>query len=182
MPDIVFPVGDNMPFSQTLLPEFEEEMKNTRRMLECIPDSKLDSQPHPKSMTLAQLATHVAQVPGWTKSLLDAEVLDLSPDMKPQVLASRDELLNTFDQGVADARERIGNTSDDSWQKTWTFKIGGQTVLSMPRASVMRSLIMNHLIHHRAQLGVFLRLHNVAIPGMYGPSADEQPLGQGQAA
>jgi uncharacterized damage-inducible protein DinB len=182
MPGIVFPVGDNMPFSQTLLPEFEEEMKNTRRLLECIPDSKLDSQPHPKSMTLAQLATHVAQVPGWTKLLLDEEVLNLSRDMKPQVLASRAELLATFDQGVTEARQRISAASDDYWQTVWTFKIGGETVLSMPRASVMRSMIMNHLIHHRAQLGVFLRLHDVAIPGMYGPSADEQPLGRGQAA
>jgi uncharacterized damage-inducible protein DinB len=182
MPGIVFPVGDNMPFSQTLLPEFEEEMKNTRRLLECIPDNKLDSQPHPKSMTLAQLATHVAQVPGWTKSLLDQEVLDLSPDMKPQVLASRAELLGTFDQGVTEARARIRAASDGYWQQVWTFKIGGETVLSMPRAAVMRSVIMNHMIHHRAQLGVFLRLHNVAIPGMYGPSADEKPMGQGQAA
>jgi len=169
-------------FSQTLLPEFEEEMKNTRRLLECIPDSKLDAQPHPKSMTLAQLATHVAQVPGWTKTLLDQEVLDLSPDMKPEVLASRTELLNTFDQGVADARDRIGGASDDNWQETWTFKVGGETVLSMPRAAVMRSMIMNHMIHHRGQLGVFLRLNNVAIPGMYGPSADDPPLTRGQAA
>lgn len=171
-----------MPFSQTLLPEFEEEMKNTRKLLECIPDGKLDTQPHPKSMTLAQLATHVAQVPGWTKSLLDHDVLDLSPDMKPQVAGSRADLLGIFDQGVADARSRIRAASDDYWQTTWTFKVGGETLLSMPRAAVMRSLIMNHMIHHRAQLGVYLRLHNVAIPGMYGPSADEPRMGAKQAA
>jgi uncharacterized damage-inducible protein DinB len=169
-------------FSQTLLPEFEEEMKNTRKLLECIPDAKLDAQPHPKSMTLAQLATHVAQVPGWTKSVLDQEVLELSPDMKPPVLASRADLLGAFDQGVAEARDRIGATSDAGWQKVWTFKVGGETVFSMPRAAVMRSVIMNHLIHHRGQLGVFLRLNDVAIPGMYGPSADEKPIGQGHAA
>jgi len=164
-------------FSQMLLPEFEEEMKNTRKLLECIPDSKLDTQQHPKSMTLAQLATHVAQVPGWTKHLLDEEVLDLSPDMKPPVAASRAELLDTFDRGVLEARGRIRTASDDYWQTTWTFKISGETVFSMPRGAVMRSMIMNHLIHHRAQLGVYLRLHDVAIPGMYGPSADEKPLG-----
>lgn len=162
-----------MPFSQTLLPEFEEEMKNTRKMLECIPDGKLDTQPHPRSMTLAQLATHIAQVPGWTKHLLDAEVLDLSPDMRPPVARSKAELLDTFDQGVVEALGRIRAASDGYWQTTWTFKVGGQTALSMPRAAVMRSMIMNHMIHHRAQLGVYLRLHNVAIPGMYGPSADE---------
>ena len=97
-----------MPFSQTLLPEFEQEMKNTRKLLECIPDGKLDTRPHPRSMTLAQLATHVAQVPGWTKYLLDEEVLDLSPGMKPLVVASKAELLDIFDQGVLEARGRIG--------------------------------------------------------------------------
>jgi len=98
------------------------------------------------------------------------------------VLASRTELLNTFDEGVAEARDRIGAASDDNWQKVWTFKVGGEAVLSMPRAAVMRSMIMNHLIHHRGQLGVFLRLNSVAIPGMYGPSADDPPLSRGQAA
>jgi len=171
-----------VPFSQTLLPEFEEEMKNTRKLLECIPDGKLDTKPHPKSMTLAQVATHVAQIPGWTKFLLDQDVLDLSPDMKPSVAASRAELLAMFDQGVADARGRIRAASDEYWQTTWTFKVGGNTVMSEPRALVMRSVIMNHLIHHRAQLGVFLRLNDVAIPGMYGPSADEPRLGAAQAA
>ena len=171
-----------MPFSQTLLPEFEEEMKNTRKLLECIPDGRPDTRPHPRSMTLAQLATHVAQVPGWTKHLLDEEVLDLPLDMKPTVAASRAELLDTFDRGVREARGRIAAASDDYWQTTWTFKIGGETVFSMPRGAVMRSMILNHLIHHRAQLGVYLRLHDVAIPGMYGPSADEQPLRVAQAA
>ena len=171
-----------MPFSQTLLPEFDEEMKNTRKLLECIPDGKLDTQPHPKSMTLAQLATHVAQVPGWTKYLMDEEVLDLSLDMKPTVAESRAELLNTFDRGVLEARSRIRTASDDYWQTTWTFKVGGETVFSMRRAAVMRSTIMNHLIHHRAQLGLYLRLNNVAIPGMYGPSADEKPIMAAQGA
>jgi uncharacterized damage-inducible protein DinB len=171
-----------VPFSQTLLPEFEQEVKNTRKLLECIPDGKLDTQPHPRSMTLAQLAAHVAQVPGWTKYLLDEEVLDLSPGMKPLVAASKAELLDIFDRGVLEARGRIGAASDEYWQTTWTFKIGGETVFSMPRAAVMRSTIMNHLIHHRAQLGVYLRLHDVAIPGMYGPSSDEKPLQTAQAA
>jgi uncharacterized damage-inducible protein DinB len=165
-----------VPFIQTLLPEFEEEMKNTRKLLGCIPVGKLDTKPHPRSMTLAELATHVAQVPGWTKHLLDGEMLDLSPDMKPHVAESRAELLDTFDRGVLEARGRIRAASDDYWQTPWTFKVGGETVFSMPRATVMRSMIMNHLIHHRAQLGVFLRLHDVSIPGMYGPSADEKPL------
>ena len=170
-----------MPFSQTLLPEFEEEMKNTRKLLECIPDGKLETQQHSRSITLAQLATHVALVPGWTKHLLDEEMLDLSPDMKPFVAASRAELLAIFDRGVVEALGRICAASDEYWQTTWTFKIGGDTVFSMPRAAVMRSTIMNHLIHHRAQLGLYLRLDDVAVPGMYGPSADERALGAAQA-
>ena len=169
-----------MAFSQTLLPEFEEEMKNTRKLLGCIPDGKLETQHHPRSMALAQLATHVAQVPGWTKHLLDEEMLDLSPDMKPFIAASRVELLAIFDRGVLEARSRIRAASDEYWQTTWTFKIGGDTVFSMPRAAVMRSTIMNHLIHQRAQLGLYLQIDDVAIPGIYG-IADEKPLGAAQA-
>lgn len=170
-----------MAFSQTLLPEFEEEMKNTRKLLECVPDGTLETQRRPKSVTLAQLATHVAQVPGWTKHLLDEEMLDLSPDMKPFVAASRAELLAIFDRGVVEARGRIRAASDEYWQTTWTFKIGGDTVFSMPRAAVMRSTIMNHLIHYRAQLGLYLRLDDIAVPGMYDPSADEKSLAAAQA-
>jgi uncharacterized damage-inducible protein DinB len=162
-----------MPFSETLLPEFDEEMKNTRKMLECVPDGKFDFQPHPKSMKLGRLATHVAEIPSWTTFIVDQEVLDLQPDHKPSFATSRAELLQNFDKNVAEARKRIAATNDDHWRKVWTFKYAGQTIMSMPRSEVMRGTVMNHLIHHRAQLGVFLRLNNVAIPGMYGPSADE---------
>ena len=163
-----------MPFSETLLPEFDEEMKNTRKLLECVPDGKFDYQPHPKSMTLGRLATHVAEVPSWTAYTLDQEVLDLPLDFKPRCAASRAELLEIFDKGAAGAREKIAVATDEEWGKIWTLKFGGNTILSMPRSVVMRSTIMNHLIHHRAQLGVYLRLNEVAIPGMYGPSADDQ--------
>ena len=98
----------------------------------------------------------------------------LGPDSKPQIAASRAELLRIFDTNVAEARARIVAASDEDWQKIWTFKFAGKTVMSSPRSAVMRSSIMNHLIHHRAQLGVFLRLNEVEFPGMYGPSADEK--------
>jgi uncharacterized damage-inducible protein DinB len=162
-----------MPFSQILLPEFEEEMKNTRKLLEVVPDGKFDYQPHPKSMTLGRLANHVAELPGWTKETLDLEVLEMGPDTKPSIAPTRAEVLEKFDKGVAAARERIAKATDEDWQVIWTFKYDGKTIMSMPRAAVMRSVVLNHLIHHRAQLGVFLRLNDVAIPGMYGPSADE---------
>jgi uncharacterized damage-inducible protein DinB len=163
-----------MPFSETLLPEFDEEMKNTRKMLECVPDGNFDYKPHPKSMTLGRLATHVAEVPSWTAFTLDQEVLDLPADYKPTIAASRAELLGIFDKGAVEARAKIAAASDEDWAKIWTLNFAGQPIFSMPRSAVMRSTIMNHLIHHRAQLGVYLRLNEVAIPGMYGPSADDQ--------
>jgi uncharacterized damage-inducible protein DinB len=162
-----------MSFSQSLLPEFDAEMKSTRKMLECVPDGKLDYQPHPKSMTLGRLATHVAELPSWGSMTLDVDVLEIPTDYKPQIAQSRAELLEKFDKAAAEARPKIEAASDEHWNQNWTLKFGGHTVMSMPRAVVMRSVVMNHLIHHRAQLGVFLRLNDVAIPGMYGPSADE---------
>jgi uncharacterized damage-inducible protein DinB len=164
-----------MSFSQTLLPEFDQEMANTRKVLACIPDGKLDYQPHPKSMSLGRLATHVAELPGWASTTIDVDLLEMGPDYKPRLAQSRDELLEIFDKGVAAARPKIEATTDDHWAKIWTFKFAGQTMLAMPRTAIMRSVVMNHLIHHRAQLGVYLRLNDVAIPGMYGPSADEMP-------
>ena len=162
-----------MSFSKTLLPEFDEEMKNTRRLLECVPDGEFAYQPHPKSMTLGRLASHVAEMSSWTCFTLDQEVLDLQPDFKPEVATSRAELLAKFDKGVVEAREKITAATDQDWAKIWTFKYAGKTVMSMPRSAVMRSSIMNHLIHHRAQLGVYLRLLDVPVPAIYGPSADE---------
>jgi len=171
-----------MAFSQTLLPEFDEEMKNTRKLLECVPDGKFDYQPHAKSMTLGRLASHVAEMPDWAATTLKTEVLEMSPGMKPHVAASRAELLEKFDKGVADARAVIAAASDQDWQKTWTFKYAGETIISMPRSAVMRSTVMNHLVHHRAQLGVYLRLNDLAIPGMYGPSADEMKFWEAKTA
>lgn len=162
-----------MSFSQSLLPEFDEEMKNTRKILECVPDGKFDYKPHPKSMELGYLATHVAQLPDWGKTTLTTEVLEIGPDFKPSNLKTKAELLAVFDKGVKETREKIETATDADWQVNWEFKYDGKTMLSMPRSAVMRSVVMNHLIHHRAQLGVYLRLNEIAIPGMYGPSADE---------
>ncbi len=162
-----------MPFSQTLLPEFDEEMKNTRKLLACVPDGRFDFQPHGKSMTLGRLASHVAEMPAWAAMTLDTEVLDLQPGVKAHVAASRAELLETFDRKVAEAREKIAAASDEEWAKIWTFRYAGKEIMARPRTAVMRMTVMNHMIHHRAQLGVYLRLNEVEIPGMYGPSADE---------
>ncbi len=171
-----------MPLSEMLLPEFDEEMKNTRKILECVPDGKFEYQPHPKSMALGRLATHVAELPSWAAVTLNTEVLDMPSDFKPVIAASRAELLEMFDKNVSDARAKIAGAADADWQVMWTFKWGGKTIMSMPRAAVVRGVVMNHLIHHRAQLGVYLRLNEVSIPGMYGPSADEQKFWQAESA
>jgi uncharacterized damage-inducible protein DinB len=166
--------GEIMPFSQTLLPEFDEEMKNTRSLLACVPDGNFEYQPHQKSMTLGRLASHVAEMPSWAVFTLDREVLDLPPDTKPRIAGSRAELLEMFDKSVPEAREKIAAATDEEWKKTWTLIYAGKPVISLPRSTVMRSMVMNHLVHHRAQLGVFLRLNDIMFPGMYGPSADEK--------
>jgi uncharacterized damage-inducible protein DinB len=171
-----------MPFSQNLLPEFEEEMKNTRKLLECVPDGKFNYQPHPKSMNLGRLATHVAEMPNWAFTTLNTEELALEKDFKPYIATTRSELLEKFDKGVVDARAKITAATDADWQVIWTFKFDGKTLMAMPRSAVMRGVVLNHLIHHRAQLGVYLRMNDVAIPGMYGPSADEMPMTQTQTA
>lgn len=162
-----------MPFSEMLLPEFDEEMKNTRKLLECVPDGKFDYKPHEKSMALGRLASHVAELPSWTKFTFDREVLEIGPDFKPDIATTRAELLANFDKYVDEARKVLAAASDEEWRKIWTFKWDGTVVMSMPRTAVMRGTVMNHMIHHRAQLGVYLRLNNIEIPGMYGPSADE---------
>jgi uncharacterized damage-inducible protein DinB len=104
---------------------------------------------------------------------LEVEVLNIEPGFQPCILKSREELLQHFDRYAAEAREKIAAATDADWQIMWTLKFGGKSIMTMPRAAVMRSVVMNHLIHHRAQLGVYLRLNDIAIPGMYGPSADE---------
>jgi uncharacterized damage-inducible protein DinB len=169
-----------MSLAEMLLPEFDQEMANTRKMLELVPEDKLDYKPHEKSMPLGRLAGHVAEMPGWGATTITTERLDLTPDMLPTNPKSRKEILDAFDKGVAEARAAIAGASDEALAQIWTLTYAGQTIFSIPRTAVLRSMVLSHTIHHRAQLGVYLRLNNVQIPGMYGPSADE--MGQFQAA
>ena len=166
-----------MPLSQMLLPEFDQEMATTRKILERVPEGRGDWKPHEKSMTLARLAGHVAELPGWGVNTLTQTELDFAPaggaPYQPTLFTSRSQVLKVFDDGVKAAREAIAKASDADLQVMWTLKRAGQTLMSMPRYAVLRSMVINHVIHHRAQLGVFLRLNDVAIPGSYGPSADE---------
>ena len=162
-----------MALSEALLPEFDEEMKNTRKMLERIPDDKFDYKPHEKSMALGRLASHVAELPNWAAHTLQTDVLEIQAGQQPYIAKSNKQLLEDFDKNVVEGRKLIAAATDADFAKIWTFKYGGQTIFSMPRSAVIRSVVMNHLIHHRAQLSVYLRLNEIEIPGMYGPSADE---------
>jgi len=166
-----------MALNEALLPEFDQEMANTRKSLERVPDDKLDFKPHAKSMTFRQLATHVATIPGWGAEIFANTSLDVAPvgapPYQPPVVNSRQDLLEMLDRDAAKAREALKGASDAQLMETWSLLAGGKTIFSMPRIAVFRSMIMNHLIHHRAQLGVYLRLNDIPVPAIYGPSADE---------
>ncbi len=170
-----------MPISQMLLPEFDQEMANTRKILELVPEDRFDYKPHEKSMTLGRLASHVAEMPGWAKATIESDVLELQPGQQPFNAKTRQEILDSFDKNVGEARALLAATSDEHMGKTWSLRMAGKDMFSMPRVAVLRGMVMNHMIHHRAQLGVYLRLNNVVFPGMYGPSADEMKRWQAQA-
>ena len=159
--------------------EFDAEMANTRRILELVPEGIPDYKPHPKSMSLSRLAGHVAEMAGWGTSTARHDSLDIAPvdgpAMEPYFAIKTADLLEFFDKGTAVAREAILELSDEAMFTPWTLYSGGKKLFTMPRIAVLRTMILSHIIHHRAQLGVYLRIHDIPIPGMYGPSADDQP-------
>lgn len=162
-----------MSISQTLLPEFDEEMANTRKLLALVPDGKFDFKPHEKSATLKSLAGHIADLPSLAIATIDEDSFNLEADHEFHYPETTADLLAVFDKNVIEARKRIERASDEHLSKIWTFRYAGQDVFSAPRSVILRSSVMNHHIHHRAQLSVYLRLNDVEFPGMYGPSADE---------
>lgn len=166
-----------MAISAMLLPEFDQEVAITRTFLERVPDDKFSWQPHEKSMTLGRLAAHVAEIPGWAKVTMTLPELNLAPPrgpaMQPWTPASRAEILAQFEKNIVDGRQAIADAPDDAYPAPWSLLVGEQTIFTMPRAAVLRGMVMNHLVHHRAQLGVYLRLLDIPVPKTYGPSADE---------
>ncbi len=160
--------------AQSLLPEFDHEMANTRKMLERVPVDKLDWKPDPKSMSLGRLAGHVAEMPGWGAMTMNTDSLDVGlGNFEALVAKSHSQLLGEFDKNVASARAALEAASDESLMQPWSLLVKGTPMFTMPRIGVIRAMVMNHVIHHRAQLGVYYRLTGVPVPGMYGPSADE---------
>ena len=170
-----------MTIAREFLIEFDEEMKMTRRMLERVPDAVLDYKPHPKSMSMRELASHIADMPGWGAVTVESDELDLQPPEGPAYEVylgeSRDGILGAFDRNVVKAKAAISPVSNEEMLTDWTLLMHARPIFTMPRISVLKSMTLNHIIHHRAQLGVYLRLNDVPIPGMYGPSADDLEAG-----
>lgn len=165
-----------MGLSESLLPEFDHEMANTRKTLERVPDDKFDWKPHEKSFAMGALAGHLANLPSWGSLTVASDSFDMAPEgqpLKAPALSSGKEVLAKFDENVAATRAAIAGASDADLFKPWTLMSNGNTILTMPKIAVLRSFVMNHLIHHRAQLGVYLRLNDIPVPSIYGPSADE---------
>jgi uncharacterized damage-inducible protein DinB len=165
-----------MSLNQSFIAELRMEAANTRKMLERVPVEKNDWKPHQKSMKLGRLATHVAELPTWISTTMTTDELDLSNmDYKSVMAATNDELTAKHDANIAKAIETLENATPDDFNKMWTLRNGEQVIFSMPKKVVLRSIAFNHMIHHRGQLSVFLRLLDIPVPGMYGPSADEMP-------
>lgn len=165
-----------MSIAETLLPEFDYEMANTRRLLEVVPGAEAGWKPHPKSSSLGDLAAHIATLPLWGRLVLERPELDLgspanaSLAQKPFTTVS--ELLDRFDRHVREAHSALAPMADAAMGETWSLKNRGTTIFSLPRAAAMRGFVLSHLIHHRGQLSVYLRLRDVPLPSLYGPTAD----------
>jgi uncharacterized damage-inducible protein DinB len=166
-----------MDFQKELIAEYDRETARTRKMLEAIPaDVDFNYKPHPKSMALGRLAGHITDMTGdWALHTLTKDKLEFPTDHKWEqyVPASKAALLEKFDRELIEVRKALAAISPEKWDQHWQFIFGEQTWIDQPRCQVFRDMVMNHLVHHRAQLGVYLRLLDKPIPGMYGPSADE---------
>ena len=165
-----------MKMTDALLQELEMEMATTRKTLERVPDN-FDWKPHQKSMSLGQLAGHLAEIPTWAEMTVKHDEIDINPSggpgYQPPKPANTKEVLAMFDKTLASARNAIKEMKEEDLAKPWTLKSGGKTILTMPKAAVLRGFVLSHNVHHRAQLGVYLRLNDIPVPAMYGPSADE---------
>ena len=166
-----------MTIGQSMLGEFDQEMVNTRKALERVPDDKWGWKPHEKSGTLGWLAAHVGTVPEWIAMTIKTEQLDYAPvggpSYEPPKIENRQQLLAAFDKAAAEARAALASVRDEDLLKNWKLLAGGKEVFTVPRVACIRGMCLNHLYHHRGQLTVYFRLLGVPVPGLYGPSADE---------
>jgi uncharacterized damage-inducible protein DinB len=168
-----------MSISDVLFPEFDQEITNTRNLLQRVPLNKADWRPHKKSMSMGHLSGHIAHLPSMIETIVIAEMLDLTPkpgvQYQPDIPKLTEDLLAAFDKSVSTARDALAGASEQHLNEEWSIQIHGKPVASGAKSLMVR-MVINHLIHHRAQLGVYLRLNDIPLPAMYGPSADESPL------
>ena len=163
-----------MTIAQQMLAELQAEAITTRKMLALFPFEKSDYKPHEKSMPMGNLARHIAEIYGWAKECVQDDELDFAkPNFVPEVLTNTEELLALFDKRLATSKGILEKTTDEEMAKPWIMRSGETIYFTMPKTQVMRTWVLNHSVHHRAQLGVYLRLLDIPIPGSYGPSADE---------
>jgi uncharacterized damage-inducible protein DinB len=167
-----------MTFSEILLPEFDAEKASTRKVLEAVPEEKFGWRPHAKSFPMRELAGHVAEVLSWTSDVLRRERFEVTSANPPENASfkpsSVQQMLEKFEQWSAQARADLAAATDEAMLQEWVMTWDGYEIIRMPRYHAIRKWSLNHLVHHRAQLGVYLRLNDVKVPGTYGPSADEQ--------
>jgi uncharacterized damage-inducible protein DinB len=169
-----------MTIGQSMLPEFEMEMAGTRKVLERIADDKLDWKIHDKSNTIGWVANHLADIPGWvemtiTEDALDVEPVEGQPYQSPKE-TSTTAILELFDKNVAQAKSLLETVEDATLFEPWSLQKQGETLMTMPRVAVLRTWVLNHTIHHRAHLCVYLRVNDIPVPGLYGPSADDASM------
>jgi uncharacterized damage-inducible protein DinB len=162
-----------MAINEAFIGELQHEAATTRKVLERIPADKFDWKPHEKSTSLGQLATHVADMFGWFSHTLEHDELDFAAGYKQPDVASAEELVEILDENTAAAIESLKKTDDAAFMKNWTLRNGEEIFLQMPKVGVVRSMVLNHIVHHRGQLSVYLRLNDIPVPALYGPSADE---------
>jgi uncharacterized damage-inducible protein DinB len=173
-PQISSPIS---PMLKSVIGEIEQEAVTTKRVLERVPSDKLGWKPHPKSMTIGQLAMHVATLPGGITNLAKVDVFEIDPaKFGPRQPESTQEILTALDASVQAAKEYLIEVSEASLTGPWKAKFHGREIMAMPRAGMLRALMLNHWYHHRGQLSVYLRLLEVPVPSIYGPSADENPF------
>jgi uncharacterized damage-inducible protein DinB len=168
------PAGPAAPF----VAELQQEAAATRKLLERLPAEKLSWRPHPKSMTLGQLAQHVATTPSIPKNLLAADTFDaMTVDFTPAQPTSVADVRKAFEDSMVSARDTLNAWTSKDLETTWRLKAGPKELMAAPKSALVRSLVLNHMVHHRGQLTVYLRMLDVPLPSVYGPSADENPFG-----
>lgn len=166
-----------MRIAESMLPEFDHEFALTRKALERVPEDKFDYKPHEKSMSMGVLAAHLAESPGWGVMIAEQDSFDVAPKdgpkWEPFAPKTKEEVLAKFDESTEATRKALASCSDESMMQPWSLLVSGKAEFTMPRVAVLRSMVFNHNVHHRAQLGVYLRLNDIPVPSTYGPSADE---------